>query len=172
MRLLTAGSLVRVQHGLAKHKRLEHHPLSTPPDKGSHNPNTLNEHKLPGGGVDFGEVKRTLNEQLKGEFGIDMQYVKDIIGEGIYLDHKAIADAKLCLCKVTDAAVRLLKTDTRFQFVTAYDKAGTSAIPQWIRERIINGYYQGRSGDIIAMTKVNYFDWGVGPDFYGSSHGT
>ena len=22
------------------------------------------------------------------------------------------------------------------------------------------------------MTKVNYFDWGVGPDFYGSSHGT
>lgn len=139
---------------------------------GSHNPNTLNEHKLPGGGVDFGEVKRTLNEQLKGEFGTDIQYVKDIIGEGIYLDHKAIADAKLCLGKVTDAAVRLLKADTRFQFVTAYEKAGTSAIPQWIRERIINGYYHGRSGDIIAMTKVNYFDWGVGPDFYGSSHGT
>ncbi len=138
---------------------------------GSHNPNTLHEHKLPGGGVDYGEVKRTLNGQLRSEFGIDIQYVKDIIEEGIYLDHEAIAGAKLCLGKVTDTAVRLLKGDARFQFVTAYEKAGTAAIPQWIRERVINGYYQGRSGDIIAMSKVNHFYGGVGPEYYGSSHG-
>ncbi len=138
---------------------------------GSHNPNTLAEHKIPGGGVDYGGVMRTLNEQLKKEFGADIKYVKDIIDASIYLDHKAIADAKLCLCKVTDTAVRLLQQDDRFQFVTAYEKAATAAIPQMIRERIINGYYQGRSGDIIAITKINWFNGGIWNGFIGSSHG-
>ena len=139
---------------------------------GTHNPNTMREHKLPGGCWDAGATMQKLNEQLKGEFGADIKYVKDIIGESLYLDHDAIAANKLCLEKVTDTAVRLLKEDPQFNFVSAYEKVATAPIPQWIRERIINGYFRGRTGDIIAMPYANYFDWKVASDFYGSTHGS
>ena len=138
---------------------------------GTHNPNTLRQHKLPGGCWDGGAAMQTVNEKLKKEFGADIKYIKDVIGESVYLDHKAIAAAGLCLDKVTDAAVRLLKEDDTLSFVSSYDKISTAPIPQCIRERVINGYYRGRSGDIMAMPKPNYFDWKVNPDFYGSNHG-
>ena len=139
---------------------------------GTHNPNTTLQHRRPGGSWDSGATMKQLNEQLKGEFGADIRYVKDIIGESIYLDHNAISGAKLCLDKVKGAAVRLLMDDPQFNFVVDYEKAASAPVPQWIRERIINGYYRGRSGDIMAMPKVNYYDWHIADDFYGSTHGS
>ena len=139
---------------------------------GSHNPNTLKEHKLPGGGCNMGEKMRTVNERLKAEFGVDIKYAKDVIGEGMYLDHKLIAENKLCLDKVKAAAIRVLQEDPELQWVVDYEKAAYASVPQWIRERIINGYNRARSGDIILMPRINYFEWGVAKDFYGSSHGT
>lgn len=139
---------------------------------GSHNPNTLREHKLPGGGCDMSAKMRELNTRLKAEFGADINYAKDVIGESMYLDHEAIAQNKLCLDKVKAAAVRILKDDPQLQWVVDYEKAAYAPVPQWIRERIVNGYLYGRSGDIILMPRVNYFEYGVAKDFYGSSHGT
>ena len=139
---------------------------------GSHNPNTLKEHKLPGGGCNMGEKMRIVNERLKAEFGVDIKYAKDVIGEGMYLDHKLIAENKLCLDKVKAAAIRVLQEDPELQWVVDYEKAAYASVPQWIRERIINGYNHSRSGDIILMPRINYFEWGVAKDFYGSSHGT
>lgn len=139
---------------------------------GSHNPNTLKEHKLPGGGCDMGAKMRDLNEKLKAEFGLDIKYAKDVIGEGLYLDHELLAQNKLCLEKVKAAAIRILKADPDLQWVIDYEKAAYASVPQWVRERIINGYYQGRSGDIILMPRINYFEWPVAKDFLGSSHGT
>ena len=139
---------------------------------GSHNPNTLKEHKLPGGGCDMGAKMRDLNEKLKAEFGLDIKYAKDVIGEGLYLDHELLAQNKLCLEKVKAAAIRILKTDPDLQWVIDYEKAAYASVPQWVRERIINGYYHGRSGDIILMPRINYFEWPVAKDFLGSSHGT
>lgn len=139
---------------------------------GSHNPNTLKEHKLPGGGCDMGAKMRDLNEKLKAEFGLDIKYAKDVIGEGLYLDHELLAQNKLCLEKVKAAAIRILKADPDLQWVIDYEKAAYASVPQWVRERVINGYYQGRSGDIILMPRINYFEWPVAKDFLGSSHGT
>ena len=51
------------------------------------------------------------------------------------------------------------------------EKATVAPIPQWIRERIVNGYYRGRTGDLYAVVKTNHFEWNVKDDFYGSSHG-
>ena len=70
------------------------------------------------------------------------------------------------------AAIRILKTDPDLQWVIDYEKAAYASVPQWVRERVINGYYQGRSGDIILMPCINYFEWPVAKDFLGSSHGT
>ena len=115
---------------------------------------------------------RDLNEKLKAEFGLDIKYAKDIIGESLYLDHDLLAQNKLCLEKVKAAAIRILKADTDLQWVIDYEKAAYASAPQWVRERVVNGYYRGRSGDIILMPRINYFEWPVGKDFYGSSHGT
>lgn len=138
---------------------------------GTHNVNTLHSHKLPGVTWDTGLTVRTLNEQLKEKFGADIKYVKDMICGSIYLDRKALADNKLCYEKVKAAAVCLLKQDPQFNFVADYDRVASEPIPQWIRERIVNGFFRGRTGDIIAIPYVNYFDWKCDDKFLGSTHG-
>ena len=65
----------------------------------------------------MGAKMRDLNEKLKAEFGLDIKYGKDVIGEGLYLDHELLAQNKLCLEKVKAAAIRILKTDPDLQCV-------------------------------------------------------
>lgn len=138
---------------------------------GTHNPNTQKAHKLPGGCWDSGVAMKRVNEALSAKYGIEGKYIKDIIGSGIFLDHELISSNKLCLDKVKADAIAELQKDKELMAVVDYEKATVAPIPQWIRERIVNGYYRGRSGDLYAVVKTNHFEWNVKSDFYGSSHG-
>lgn len=138
---------------------------------GTHNPNTMREHKLPGGSWDCRAVMTKVNEALSAQFGVQGNYLKDAIGFSLYLDRDFIAQNKLCEEKVKAAAISELRKDPDLITAVDYEKAATAAVPQWIRERIINGYYRGRTGDIFVMAKANFFDWNVKKDFFGSTHG-
>ena len=139
---------------------------------GTHNPNTQREHKLVGGSWDKTATLRQVNEALSKKFGVEGKYFNASVGFSLYLDHAFLAQNNLDIEAVKAAAIAELKKVPELITAVDYEKAAVAALPQWIRERIINGYYPGRSGDIYAVAKANYFDWAVKPGFYGSAHGS
>ena len=113
-----------------------------------------------------------MNEALSKKFGVEGKYFNRSVGFSLYLDHAFLAQKNLDIEAVKAAAIAELKKVPELITAVDYEKAAVAALPQWIRERIINGYYKGRSGDIYAVAKANYFDWNVKPGFYGSTHGS
>ena len=94
------------------------------------------------------------------------------VGFSLYLDHNFIEQHNLSVDDVKAAAIAELKKDSeQFPFVVDNEKAAVAPVPQWIRERIINGYYRGRTGDITVIIRPNYYDYVVKPGDYGSQHG-
>ena len=44
-------------------------------------------------------------------------------------------------------------------------------MPQFLRERTLNGYFPGRNGDIMIITHPQVFSWRFGPEYLGTTHG-
>ena len=139
---------------------------------GTHNPNTMKEHKLPSNSFDTRAKIAQLNETLSKQFGVEGKFVKDYISYNLYLDRDLLAQNNICCQKVKNAIVAELKKDPEhFPFVIDNEQAATAPVPQWIRERVINGYYRGRTGDITAITRPEWYDYNVKAGDYGSQHG-
>ena len=139
---------------------------------GKHNPNTMKEHKLPSSSIDTRAKIAQLNEMLSKQFGVEGKYVKDYISYNLYLNRDFLDQNNICCQKVKDAIVAELKKDAEhYPFVIDNEHAATAPVPQWIRERVINGYYRGRTGDITAITRPEWYDYNVKAGDYGSQHG-
>ena len=137
-----------------------------------HNGNFLNSHNLPGGGFSTRPTYEALYNGLGKTFGVEGRYVKAIMDCRIYLDHDFIADNGLDLCKVKAEALKILKSDPQFAYVVDYEQVNSSTVPQFLRERIINGYNTHRSGDLMVVLQGGHQHGTVGPDYKGTSHGT
>ena len=137
-----------------------------------HNGNFLNSHHLPGGGYDSGPIINGLNDFLGKRFGAEGKYVKTAMDCRIYLDHDFIDGHGLNLDVVKQEAVSWLRKDPQFAYVADYDAVGSESIPQFLRERIINGRNRHRSGDLVVILQGSHMHGKVGPDYKGTSHGT
>ena len=137
-----------------------------------HNGNFLNSHKMPGGGFPAGPTAEAINKGLGKAFGVEGKYVKAIMDCRIYLDHDFIDNKGLDLCKVKAEALKILKSDPQFAYAVDYENVNSSTVPQFLRERIINGYNRERSGDLMVVLQGSHQHGSVGPDYKGTSHGT
>jgi len=45
-------------------------------------------------------------------------------------------------------------------------------VPEFLRERALNGYHHDRSGDIIFMLEPGFYSFGKGSSPIGTTHGT
>ena len=136
-----------------------------------HNGNFMNEHKLPGGGFSYGPLS-DITQKLSKKFGAEGKYIKKISDCRIYLDHDFIASHGLDLREVKREVVALMRQDPQFAFVVDYEDIANATIPQFLRERIINGYHSLRSGDLMVVLQGSHQHGTVGPDYKGTSHGT
>ena len=50
------------------------------------------------------------------------------------------------------------------------EQAASTAVPQLIRERIVNGYNRFRTGDIYCLPRANMFSWEFGENYVGTTH--
>ena len=137
-----------------------------------HNPNFSRSHKIPSYGWDGSATDRMLQEGLKAKFGADGKYIKAIMDMRIYLNTDFIEKSGLDYAAVKQEAVRLLREDPQFLYVVDYDNIESQSIPQVLRERIINGYHHGRTGDIGVMLRANMMHGKAGADYKGTTHGT
>ena len=69
------------------------------------------------------------------------------------------------------AAIKMLKKDSELQYVVDMEHIATSNLPEFLRERTLNSYYPGRTGQIMVLTHPQVFTWSFGDDYIGTTHG-
>lgn len=137
-----------------------------------HNGNYMNEHKLPGGGFSSRPVRVNLDKALSRRFGVEGTYIKEVMDCRIYLDHEFIRSHNLDYTQVKKYVVEILREDPQFAYVVDYEDVQNTSVPQFLRERIINGYHRFRSGDIMVVLQGSHMHGTVSPTYKGTSHGT
>ncbi|SHI88254.1 Predicted pyrophosphatase or phosphodiesterase, AlkP superfamily [Arenibacter nanhaiticus] len=134
---------------------------------GVHVPAYLQDKKLPGSYVDFGAVKKELNDYLKNTYDTS-DLVRNFSNNQVFLNHEVVENLNLDLVAVQEAVAKhLLKNKEIQQVFTAHQLSQneyTSGIPNIIQ----NGYNLKRSGDVILVLKPGSASYSR----TGSTHGS
>lgn len=135
----------------------------------AHNYNYMKEHRIPAGAWNYKKNVKELNTHLQKKFGIS-----PVMGEDNYqffLNDSVIAAAGLKKQDVIDETVTKLKEDPQFLYVFDEEKVTEATMPSWIKERMENGYFRGRSGEIGVVTRPQFFGAQDSPTYRGTQHG-
>uniref|UniRef100_A0AB33JM53 Alkaline phosphatase family protein n=1 Tax=Prevotella sp. GTC17262 TaxID=3236797 RepID=A0AB33JM53_9BACT len=136
---------------------------------GAHNPNVLRRNHIPAGGWDYKATMAALNNHLQQKFGVGNLF-NDIYSTAMYLNHDATQKAGLDEKAVKAEAVDFLKADSQFVYVADLDNIASAPINEVVRERAINGYCRGRSGELLVIQRPNMLPYKVSDDYIGTSH--
>ena len=132
----------------------------------AHVPAFLKEHRIPAGTFDDLALQGNINKRLSDEFGIS-RGVLNVQNYQVYLDETSMLEQKKDLPAVYASVIRYLEAQPYITMAFPLRQAKTSALPQPLLERFVNGYSAKRSGDIQFLLKPAYFDGGA----VGTTHG-
>jgi arylsulfatase A-like enzyme len=132
----------------------------------AHVPGFMKENKLPGGLLDDKAALTEMNAAIKSKFGIDklvvslynyqVHYNRDLL-DSLNADTKAINQFMVHYLMKKDYILNAFPTSEIL----------TSPMPQYLREKLANGYLYNRSGDIQMVLKSGFIDGGA----TGTTHG-
>ena len=128
----------------------------------AHVPAFLKKHKIPAGTYSDAMFKDTLNRQLSAKYGKE-KMVLSIENNQVYIDHNNLEDFENVKKDVISFLMQQPVVDAAFEL----KETGESALQAIVKERVINGFYPKRSGDIQFIVKPGYFDGGN----KGTTHG-
>ncbi len=137
---------------------------------GAHNPNYLKAHRMPAGGLELWSGLKDMDMRVRIALGVDDQIILEENATRIYLNHANMRKNGLDPQRVKQAVIDELERNPNIMYAVDYDKALTTAIPQPVRERIVNGYNKRRSGDIIYVAKPNWENVSGADDYPGTTH--
>ena len=137
----------------------------------SHNYNYLHEHNIPSGAWEDGAAAKELDAYLRDLFGTTETLVLGADNYQFFLDDAAITRAGADKQAVIDAAVAHLKADPVYLYVSDSERLSEAPIPAEVKERLVNGYFRGRSGEITVVTQPQVFAGTNSPDYHGTTHG-
>lgn len=132
----------------------------------SHNNPFYIDHKGSGGYIRKEDLTE-LNQALMTKFGTE-KLLLGFENDQVHLNHALIAKQQLDEAHIRSFLVDYLRKIPGIAFAVDFDKIGNSAIPQPIRERLMNSYHYKRSGVIQII-----FDpqWKTGsPQQTGTGH--
>lgn len=142
--------------------------LLTADHGGAHNPQYLQDIKVPAGNLYEPKLTPVLNNHLKAMFGKD-SLVKYIYDYRVYTDDDHIVRHKLKVPEVRNAIIGFLRDQEGIAYVAdLHDMAG-SIIPEPIKTMMVNGYHPDRSGTIQLVYKPGWFSDDIPT---GTTHGT
>lgn len=132
----------------------------------AHIPGFMKENKLPGGVFSDRNVMSDLNAGIKAKFGIADAIVSNFNYQ-IHFNREKIDSSGIDKKALNTWVVNhLLKLESVLNaFPTA--EILTSPMPQLLREKLANGFFYNRSGDIQIILKPGYIDGGS----TGTTHG-
>lgn len=124
----------------------------------AHNFTFLQAHKIPAGGWETENVADELNKRLAETFGTNVKPVKDVLNYQVFLDDEAIKSAKLPRESVIKSIIEQLLENEAVAYAVDMEKAAVASVPEKVKQRIINGYNNKRSGDIQIIMQPNWYE--------------
>lgn len=135
----------------------------------SHNPRYYQDKKGNAGYFNTSEVRKNLNAELAQQFGAN-DLVRSLTNYQIHLNYPVIKANKINENELKDAIVQFMEEVDAVSFVVDIERIGDAAVPQKIKERIINGYHKKRSGAIQYILEPQWYSGRLNSP--GTTHGT
>ena len=132
----------------------------------SHIPGFLKENKLPNGLYSASGVMRDLNSRIKEKYGVENAVVS-MYNYQVHLNHNRLDSAGVDKAAVKKMIITQMRKLDAVSNVFETADILTTPQPQVMRERMANGYYPTRNGDIQIVLKPGYIEGGT----TGTTHG-
>jgi predicted AlkP superfamily pyrophosphatase or phosphodiesterase len=132
----------------------------------AHTPGFLKEHNIPGGTFSDKAISKELNNKIQENFGIS-NAVLAVMNYEVYLDENGIKKQGNNLEAIKQFVINILLQKEYVTNAFETKKIAEETLPTPIKERLINGFNDTRSGDIQFVPKAGYFDGGS----KGTTHG-
>lgn len=124
-------------------------------------------HNLPGGVFSETALKNDMNEQLKNKYGFP-NIIKSVSEYQVAFNYDLLNRTEnINREDLTNWVVHYLTARPEIASAFAFNKLSQTLIPDIQKQRIINGYYAQRSGDIQFIAKPGYY----GGSAKGTTHG-
>ncbi len=136
----------------------------------AHNPNFLQDNKMPAGYFNSGQVQKELNAELEKSYGVK-NIVRSFSNTQVHLNYTVIEKNNLNEEAIRKSIVNFLWKVPKISFVVDNLKIGESGLPLLIAERIRNGYNARRSGIITFVLDPAYYSGGS-TKATGTTHGS
>jgi predicted AlkP superfamily pyrophosphatase or phosphodiesterase len=135
----------------------------------AHNPNFLIDHNIPAGYWSSGQMQKDLNTVLEQTYGIK-NLVISFSNYQVHFNQQLITANKLNEEAIRKDCVNFLKGQPGVAFVLDVNKADEAAVPEELKNRIINGYNFDRSGPIAIVLQPGWYSGS--PNATGTTHGS
>lgn len=123
----------------------------------AHIPEFMKEHKLPGGTFDDSAEKKEMNKRLKEQFAIDTA-ILSFENYQITLNKKSMQALGIDYQKLVNWIINYLKQNEAILNAFELSELMETPMNSTIKERLANGYFENRSGDIQVVLKSGYID--------------
>lgn len=132
----------------------------------AHVPGFMKENKLPGGTFDDGAWMRKMNADLNVKFGQD-KLILSMYNYQVHLNYALMDSADIDEEDVVKMITRTLRKEEAVANVFETADISETTLNATVKERITNGIFYPRSGDIQFVLKPGYIDGGK----TGTTHG-
>jgi predicted AlkP superfamily pyrophosphatase or phosphodiesterase len=135
---------------------------------GAHNAKFMKDKGIPAGNASETEVKKALNEHLKGQFWKD-SIVGDVGNYQVYLNDPLIEKEMLNREEIKKVIARWFRKLDGVAYVIDMETMEVATLPEPVKTMVINGYNARRSGSIQIITEPGWYS-GSAPT--GTTHGS
>ncbi|MBC7746174.1 MAG: alkaline phosphatase family protein [Flavobacterium sp.] len=134
----------------------------------AHNPRFLVDNKIPAGLWSASETLKNLNAVLEKEFKAK-NLVLSLVNYQVSFNNRLITSEKIKETEIRELSINYLLAQPDVAFAVDINQIKSAAIPDILKEKIVNAYNRERSGVIQIILKPGYYS-GYGST--GSTHGS
>lgn len=121
----------------------------------AHVPAFMNRNKLPAGIVAIDSLVSGVNELIQNELGIKQAVITEA-NHQLYLNKESISAASIGIIK--KRIQQWMENKAGISRVIDLENMDNHLLPPLFKEKIVNGWYPGRSGDLFIMYEPGWFD--------------
>jgi predicted AlkP superfamily pyrophosphatase or phosphodiesterase len=132
----------------------------------AHVPGFLEKHKMPAGAINDEGMIKELNELIQKQFGLSGLIVS-ALNYQLTLNHSILDSSAVDQKALFRFIQEYVQKQPGIDRVFPLENMSKELLPGLVRERIINGYHPGRSGDLQVLFLPNWIDGGK----KGTTHG-
>ncbi|MGN1375316.1 MAG: alkaline phosphatase family protein [Prevotella sp.] len=132
----------------------------------------MREHGYKVEGFFSSKIENALDSYLKETLHTDAKLFTRFGNDYVFLDHKAIKDSGIDIKTVKTAIIEWLRLNPMFSYAVDMDAIANAVIPSVVKDKMINGHYRQRCGDIRFVLRPGCYEiYGKEIDG-GTTHGS